>query len=154
AQNADVVIGSKRHPGSKLNYPLKRKVLSTGFFLLVRLFFGLPLRDTQTGMKIFKMHVLRAVFPRILCKRYAFDVEVLTVAHHLGYKVVDGPVTLSFTRSFSRIKWADAWATFVDTLAICYRFRLMKYYDRHRPQVQTAIHDSWEIDAEQARELV
>lgn len=149
ANDADVVIGSKRHPLSNVNYPLKRKILSTGYFWFVRLCFGLPLRDTQTGLKVFKTRVLRHVFPRILCKRFAFDVEVLTVAHHLGYRVMDGPVTLQFNRSFSRINLRDAWATFVDTLAIFYRLRLLKYYDRFVTPDSDPLRmpESWEVDA-------
>lgn len=130
ASGADVVIGSKRHPLSNVNYPAHRKVLSSGYFLLVRLFFGLPLRDTQTGLKVFKAAVLRAVFPRVLSKRFAFDVEVLAIAHRLGFKVVDGPVTLHFNRLFGRINLRDAYYTFVDTLAIFYRLRILRYYDR------------------------
>ena len=34
---ADVVIGSKRHPLSVLNYPRNRKILSSGYFFIVKL---------------------------------------------------------------------------------------------------------------------
>ena len=99
----------------------------------MRLLFGLPLRDTQTGLKLFRAEVLRRVFPRILAKRYAFDVEVLVNAHRLGYKIVDAPVTLQFTRSSGRVALGDVWTVFLDTLAIFYRARLIKYYDPMDP---------------------
>ena len=101
--------------------------------MLVRLLFGLPLRDTQTGLKSFRSEVLRRVFPRILAKRYAFDVEVLVNAHRLGFKIVDAPVTLQFTRSSGRVALGDVWTVFLDTLAIFYRARLIKYYDTMDP---------------------
>lgn len=126
----DVVIGSKWHRRSKINYPWIRKAWSFGYYLFVRLLFGLPLRDTQTGLKVFRAQVLRDVFPRILAKRYAFDVEVLVNAHHLGYKIADAPVTLQFTRTSGRVKIADVWTAFLDTLAIFYRLRVVRYYDR------------------------
>lgn len=127
---ADVVIASKRHPQSDVNYPFVRKIWSTGYALLVGMLFGLPLRDTQTGLKVFRAEVLRAVFPRILAKRFAFDVEVLLTSHHFGYKVCEAPVTLRFTRAFGRVNLTDVWRVFVDTLAIFYRMRVLRYYDR------------------------
>lgn len=129
-RNADVVIGSKRHPQSNVDYPRHRWVLSAGYFFMIRLLFGLPLRDTQTGIKVYRRCVVRDVFPRLLAKRFAFDVEALTVAHRCGYRVVDAPITLRFGRSFSRIRWADVYHTLVDTLAIFYRLRIRRYYDR------------------------
>ena len=132
-RSADVVIGSKWHRDSKINYPFVRRLWSTGYFLMVRVLFGLPLRDTQTGLKVFRAEVLRRVFPRILAKRYAFDVEVLVNAHRLGYKIVDAPVTLHFGRSFGRVHLDDVWTVLLDTLAIFYRSRIIKYYDRMDP---------------------
>jgi glycosyltransferase involved in cell wall biosynthesis len=133
ARKADVVIGSKWHRDSVINYPIARRLWSMGYYALVRLLFGLPLRDTQTGLKVFRSKVLRDVFPRILAKRYAFDVEVLVNAHRLGFKIVDAPVTLHFGRSFGRVHLDDVWTVFLDTLAIFYRSRIIKYYDRMDP---------------------
>lgn len=128
--NADVVIGSKRHPGSKVIYPVSRRFLSRCYSLLIFLLFRLPLRDTQSGFKLFKSDVLKRVYPRILCKRYAFDLELLVNAHHLGYKIVEAPIDLSYRRFNSRISLKDIWNIFVDTCAIFYRLRILKYYDR------------------------
>src|SRR5581483_12304278 len=44
--NADIIVGSKRHPVSKVNYPFTRHILSFGYHLIVKIFFGLPLTDT------------------------------------------------------------------------------------------------------------
>lgn len=129
-RGVDVVIGSKWHRKSQINYPWVRRVWSFGYFLFIRLLFGLPLRDTQTGLKVFRAAVLKDVFPRILAKRYAFDVEVLVNAHHLGYKIADAPVLLQFTRSSGRVNLGDVWTVFLDTLAIFYRLRILRYYDR------------------------
>jgi glycosyltransferase involved in cell wall biosynthesis len=128
--DADVVVGSKWHPRSDINYPFIRKAWSNGYSLLVRLLFGLPLRDTQTGLKAFRSEVLERVFLRVLAKRFAFDVEVLVNAHHLGYRIVDVPVSLRFKRgTFGRVGLGDVWDVFVDTLAIFYRMQIARYYD-------------------------
>jgi glycosyltransferase involved in cell wall biosynthesis len=49
-KQADVVIGSKRHPDSKVVYPWIRKVYSWAYQRIVKLLFGLDVTDTQVGM--------------------------------------------------------------------------------------------------------
>lgn len=127
--DADLVIGSKRHPLSKLDYPLQRRFLSTGYSLLIKALFDLSVRDTQTGLKLFKYEVLEEIFPKILVKRYAFDLEVLVNAHHKGYKIAEAPITLSFQRKFGRVGFGDIKPIAIDTAAIFYRLRILKYYD-------------------------
>lgn len=134
-QGADAVIGSKRHELSSVNYPLIRQIYSNGYYAMIRLLFGLPLKDTQTGLKVFKRRVLLDIFPRVLAKRFAFDIEVLANAHRLGYKIVDAPVTLHFQRCYNRISLRHVWVIFVDTLAIFYRMKIRRYYDRSVPRV-------------------
>lgn len=131
---ADIVIGSKRHPLSKVNYPRNRRIYSAVYYAMIRLMFGLPVKDTQTGLKVFKREVLQRVFPRILAKRFAFDIEVLANAHRLGYKMVEAPVTLEFQRLFDRIRWRDIAAIMTDTAAIFYRMYILRYYDRFREE--------------------
>ncbi|MBV8489898.1 MAG: glycosyltransferase [Candidatus Eremiobacteraeota bacterium] len=128
-RGADAVIGSKRHPESQIVYPLLRKIYSAGYYTMVRTLFGLPLRDTQTGLKLFRAELLRNVIPRVLAKRFAFDIEVLAIAHNLGYRIVDAPVVLGFNRQYGRINYREVWRIFLDTLAIFYRLRLLHYYD-------------------------
>ena len=129
-RGADAVIGSKFHPASKLDYPLERRVYSFFYYLFVRALFGLPVRDTQTGIKLFKRSVLEKVLPRILVKRFAFDLELLANVHHFGYRIVEAPVTVNFQRVGSRLRLAAVWNVFLDTLAIFYRMRILRYYDR------------------------
>jgi len=127
-EKADVVVGSKRHPESKVNYPLKRRILSDVYFFMVKLLFNLNVKDTQVGLKLFRRKVLTDVMPRILVKRYAFDVEVLANAVRRGYKIVEAPVELDFKHG-SNINWREIWRMFVDTLAIAYRMHIRRYYD-------------------------
>src|SRR4029077_5798771 len=85
--NVDAVIGSKWHPFSKVSYPWWRRLLSRGYYGIVHLLFGLPVRDTQTGIKVFRSAALARVVPRLLAKRFAFDVELLAVMHRMGYSI-------------------------------------------------------------------
>lgn len=131
---ADVIIGSKRHPASQINYPLERKVISRLYQLFVRVFTGLNVRDTQAGLKIFRREVLESVLPRLLVKRYAFDLEMLSVARRLGFKrIFEAPVKISY--NFEDLTHASTLEglkkTLIDTLAIVYRLKILRYYDDH-----------------------
>lgn len=128
--NADIVIGSKRHPNSVLNYPLQRKIISSVYFFLIKIMFGLPIKDTQTGLKLFKYEVLKRVFPKIVVKAFAFDLEVLVNAHRLGYKIAEAPVIIDSKREFNRIGIYEIIEMWVDTMAIFYRMYILKYYDK------------------------
>lgn len=68
-ENADVVIGSKMHPESKVDYPAIRRVYSWGYYILLLILFRLNVRDTQTGLKLFKAEVIKPVMRQILVKR-------------------------------------------------------------------------------------
>lgn len=129
-EKADVVIGSKRHPESKLDYPRVRKLISNVYFFLTKLLFRLPIKDTQTGLKLFKHEVLKRVFPKVVVKRYAFDLELLVNIHHLGHKIVEAPITLNYQRFMGRIRLKDLYHTGMDTIAIFYRMYILRYYDR------------------------
>lgn len=127
---ADVVIGSKRHPNSRLNYPWDRRIISSFYFFLIKIFFGLPIRDTQTGLKLFKYEVLKKVFPRILVKAFGYDLEILVNVHRLGYKIAEAPVVLDSKQRYGRIGFDSIWITWRDTMAIWYRAYILRYYDR------------------------
>jgi glycosyltransferase involved in cell wall biosynthesis len=129
-ENADVVIGSKRHPQSILNYPLGRQVMSSGYFFIVKVLFGLPLRDTQTGIKLFKRGVLDRTFHKVLIKRYAFDLELLVLAHHHGFKISEAPVVVNYRGKYGHIKPKTIFNILWDTIAVFYRMHILKYYDK------------------------
>ena len=133
---ADIVIGSKLHPDSKVNYPKIRTILSWGYRTLTYILFGFKIRDTQVGLKIFKKNVAKDVFPRIIVKRFAFDIEVLAVAQELGYtKIYESPVKLNFT-GVSTITSKNFWTIIFwmlwDTAAVFYRLKVLHYYDRKK----------------------
>ena len=137
---ADIIIGSKRHPYSQVNYPWHRKILSRCYQIFIRLALKIKgVRDSQVGLKLFRRKVLEKVLPKILVKQYAFDLEVLAVASHLGYdKILEAPIKLDYRHDFQTRGWQDfkrllkmIWYLFIDTLAVVYRLRVLKYYDHH-----------------------
>lgn len=129
--NSDIIVGSIRHSASKvIGYPFKRKIFSIGYHLLTRLLYGLKITDSQRGIKIFKREVLERVLPRLIVRRFAFDIEMLAVANRLGFKRIhDGPVEMDARRfKYSSIKTSTVLDMFIDTIAVFYRLKLMKYY--------------------------
>ncbi len=128
--NADIIVGSKRHPVSRVNYPLKRRILSIGYHMGVKVLFGLPLTDTQSGIKIFKKEVVEKILPRLLVKRYAMDIEMLAVAKYLGHeRIYEAPIEVSFDKKSSAIRWHTIFKMMWDTLAVFYRLKILHYYD-------------------------
>ncbi len=134
--NADIMIGSKRHPASKVEYPWQRKVFSITYQIIVKILFGLNVKDTQVGIKFFRREVLEKVLPRLVVKAFAFDIELLSVAKYLGYKrIFEAPVELSmkFGDGVSIVAstgfFKTSYAMFWDTIAVFYRLNFLRYYD-------------------------
>jgi glycosyltransferase involved in cell wall biosynthesis len=124
----DIVLGSKLHPDSEVVYPLLRHLYSFAYQQLNRVLFGLSVRDTQTGVKLIRRDVLAAVLPRMLEKRFAFDLELLVVARRVGYRrFVELPVQIR-ERFSSTISPKTVSRMLVDTAAIFYRLKVLRYY--------------------------
>ena len=153
-KKADIVVGSKRHRHSVVQYPWHRRIVSWVYFTLVRLFVGLPITDTQTGMKLFRREVLGEALGRMLVKTYAFDLELLAIAHQRGARIAEAPVVIRFGDKFGCLKANTVKTMALDSLAVFYRLRVLKYYAKaevpkrpdHEPLVSVVIAcpaDSW-----------
>ena len=124
----DVVLGSKRHPMSEVDYPALRRIYSWGYQQLIRVLFRLNVRDTQTGLKLVRREVLAEALPRMVEKRFAFDLELFVVARRLGWtKFFEAPVAIE-ERFVSTVSMRTVWPMLVDTLAIFYRLRILGFY--------------------------
>lgn len=124
-----IVLGSKRHPLSTVAYPPARRAMSWLYQRLVRILFGLNVRDTQTGIKMIRRDVLEAILPRMLEKRFAFDLELLVVARLLGYhRFFEAPVTLDYQFK-STVSPRAVLEILTDTAAIFYRRYILRYYN-------------------------
>jgi glycosyltransferase involved in cell wall biosynthesis len=130
--NADVIVGSKMHPVSIVQYPLWRKILSWGYRFLTRKMFGFRISDTQVGLKFFKRKVVQDVLPRLVVKEFAFDIEMLAVAYKLGYKrIFEAPIEINFKEnSITKFRiWNVIYKMLWDTFAVFYRLKVLHYYD-------------------------
>ncbi|MGO9296408.1 MAG: glycosyltransferase [Streptosporangiaceae bacterium] len=124
----DVVLGTKSHPDSEVVYPPLRRLYSLGYQQLIRLLFRLPTRDTQTGIKLIRRETLAAVLPKMLEKRFAFDLELLVVARRMGYRNFIELAVQIAERFTTTISAKAVWRTLLDTLAIFYRLKVVHFY--------------------------
>ncbi len=136
---AAVVIGSKLHPDSIIEYPFRRRVASAVYYGLVKLLLGLPIHDTQTGMKLFTREALGYALDRMLAKRYAFDLEVLAILHEAGYEIAEAPIELNFGKKAGALTVRNTSQVLQDTLAIFYRCRILHYYRSLEPHPPPAV---------------
>ena len=127
-ENADVVIGSKMHKESQLEYPAMRKFISFGYYVMLRVLFRLKVHDTQTGIKLFRAEIIKKIIPDIITKGFAYDIEILAMANEMGAKIIERPIRLVFTRKggFSRISMGDIWKVFKDTFTIKKKIRRLR----------------------------
>ncbi len=128
--NSDVVVGSKRHPRSKINYSPKRKLLSYSYSMFIKLLFNLKINDTQTGIKLFKREVLNKVFQKVSIKGYTFDLELLINANKY-YKIIEAPIVLNPKRNTKdqRLGFRSLFPMLRDTLMIAYKYYLTNDYN-------------------------
>ena len=126
----DVVIGSKMHKESELEYPKIRKIISFGYYCMLRLLFHLKVKDTQTGLKVFDAEALKSIIRLVKTQGFAYDIEILVALNFRKYRIMEMPVRLVFRRGqgMGRIKMKDIVKVFRDTLAIFYRANIKKYY--------------------------
>jgi len=125
SEDSDIAIFSKNHPSSEINFPFYRKLLSRGYYLLTKLLFRLPVNDTQTGCKIFRRNALLSLSKKVVTKRFAFDLEILTYANKLGFRILELPIKIKFKRQKSRISIRNVFDLILDTFIIFYRIYIL-----------------------------
>jgi glycosyltransferase involved in cell wall biosynthesis len=91
---ADAVVGSRALQRELIgtHQSLLREWGGRFFNLLVRIFTGLRIHDTQCGFKLFRRQTTRRAFELQRVDRFGFDPEILFLVQRLGGKVVEVPV--------------------------------------------------------------
>lgn len=91
ARRFDIVIGSREVKPELTHTDIRRKITGRVFHSLVHdLVPGI--RDTQCGFKIFRDYAAKQIFENVTIMGWAFDVEVLYLAHLFGFGVHELPV--------------------------------------------------------------
>lgn len=126
--SATAVIGSKMHKDSKVNYPLPRKIMSLGYFLLLKMLFRLNIKDTQTGVKLFEADALKKVMRQVSTDGFVYDIEILALICASGGTIVEMPIELIFQRTngWGRIRLSDVMEVAQDTMKIYHNVHRIK----------------------------
>ena len=119
----DLLLASRRkHADGYAGYSFGRKVLSFGYFCIIRLLTGLKASDSQSGLKAFSRDVAETVFPLCEVNRFAFDLEVLMLAQGLGCDIAEMPAKI-IENSHTSIRMSDPFKMLGDVLRIKKRVR-------------------------------
>ncbi len=89
------VIASRWLKASKIikKQPLRRRIASRVFNILIRVIFNLPFKDTQCGAKVFRKDLIKDILSEIKANGFEFDVELLWKLKKRGYKIKEIPIT-------------------------------------------------------------
>jgi len=94
SEHYDVVIGSRSVRGATLDppQPFYKRFLGKMGNLMIQLF-NLPgIWDTQCGFKAFTAEVAERVFTLSRIRGWGFDIEVLSLARRMGFRIKEVPV--------------------------------------------------------------
>jgi len=90
-----LVLGSKFHTDSTNNYSRLRKIQSKAYSRLIAQLFDIGVTETQTGIKIGRMPMLKAAIRETTTDGFAFDLELLLELKKIGCKFHEIPVVLN-----------------------------------------------------------
>jgi len=106
---ADLAIGSRAASGASVNRSsLHRSLMNRAFNRLVNALTSVDLDDTQCGFKAFRAPVAKLLFHCSVTERFAFDVEILTLARRFGLVIAEVPVQWLRVQGSQIRPWSDA----------------------------------------------
>ena len=96
-EHADVAIGSRYvHGGRVRDWPLRRRAISRGGNVYVRLVLGMPVRDATAGFKAFRREALQEIGAlNSESNGYCFQIENTWNASRLGLRITEVPITFT-----------------------------------------------------------
>ncbi|MDD3773682.1 MAG: glycosyltransferase family 2 protein [Patescibacteria group bacterium] len=91
----EILIGSRYTTGSVITekQSFLRRFISRAGNTLTRILILPGIADTQCGFKLFSARACEKIFPKQTFMRWSFDMEILSIAKRLGYKIKEIPIT-------------------------------------------------------------
>ncbi len=129
SQGADAAVGSRALERELIgiHQPWFRESGGRLFNLVVRLFTGLKIHDTQCGLKLFRRASTRRAFELQRVERFGFDPEVLFLIERLGGKLVEVPVRWNDDPATKVHFLRDATRMLLDLVVLRWRVLTGKY---------------------------
>jgi dolichol-phosphate mannosyltransferase len=108
-READLVIGSRWVPGGQIrNWPLFRQVISIGGSTYARVLLRFPVRDSTSGYRAFRRHVLEELkLDEVASQGYCFQIDLAWKTWRSGFRVREVPITFT-EREVGRSKMSRA----------------------------------------------
>ena len=129
SEKADAAVGSRALDRQLIGVrqPWRREYAGRCFNLLVRLFTGLAIHDTQCGLKLFRRDSTRRGFELQRVERFGFDPEVLFLIRLLGGKIVEVPVRWNDNPATKVHFLRDSTRMFLDLIVLRWRAWTRRY---------------------------
>jgi glycosyltransferase involved in cell wall biosynthesis len=132
-ENFEIAIGSREVRESvRYDEPFYRHMGGRLINLLIRLLILPRLQDTQCGFKCFRAEAAEDVFRQQRLDGWSFDIEVLYLAEHKGYRIVEVPVHWYYRTESKVHAFRDAFRMISDIFVIRANMR-HGLYDANRP---------------------
>jgi len=93
--NASLCVGSRRHPDAVIeaHQTIFRRFLGDGFAWSARKLLAVQLSDYQCGVKAVTRDAWQKIRTHLYQPGFAWDLEVVAVAHAFGYDITEVPIT-------------------------------------------------------------
>jgi dolichyl-phosphate beta-glucosyltransferase len=127
--DADAAIGSRALQRELIgvHQPLFREWGGIVFNLVVRLFTGLTLRDTQCGLKLFRRETTLRAFEHLKAERFGFDPELLFLVQRWGGRILEIPVRWDNDPATRFSVLGDTVQSFREVMAVRWRVWMRQY---------------------------
>jgi dolichyl-phosphate beta-glucosyltransferase len=128
ARDYDVIIASRRLPGSRIVRPQPRirQKLGQIYPHLVRIVALPEISDSQAGFKLFSRDAARVIFSHLRTERFAFDTEALLLARLLNYRIAEVAIDWNNPADSSLDIRTDTFRMMYDLMRMTLRLRLLK----------------------------
>jgi glycosyltransferase involved in cell wall biosynthesis len=123
ALGVDALVGEKSAAMDDTSYPAVRRILSKFYSTIVAVLFRLPIRETQTGLKVFRRDAIAGILPALTINRFTFDIELLGWMVKRGATVAQSPVRLAPTAATTGLSVGTLLEMGRDTLLAWWRLR-------------------------------
>ncbi len=124
----DIVIGCRNAPGSKiLTYPtFTRLVYGKVLYVLAKILFFIPFKETQCGFKIFRKKRVLPIIKDLKLSGWLFDLELLLRAYHDHFKIAEISVVYQYLKESNIHNIKDPLLVIYDLILL--RAKILHYY--------------------------
>jgi dolichyl-phosphate beta-glucosyltransferase len=124
----EIAIATREGPGShRFGEPLSRHLMGRVYNTLVRRLVLPGIQDSQCGFKCMRSDIGQRLARLQTIHGWGFDVELLAVARHLGYRVVEVPIHWYYSPSSRIHPLRDSWRMTRDLLVVRRNLRVGSY---------------------------